>query len=217
MVEPKIRTRSRDVESALVDAAEAVLVREGPQALTVRAVAQEAGVAPMGVYNRFGSKDGLIDSLLIRSLVRFAEELRADQPPDPLARLRASGMGYRRFALANPQHYQLLFGQPRPPGDPTAGAAGGAHERGPAEVQDDPVRTAGEAAFGVLVENVVIAMGAGVIQAGDPRKVAQTIWSGVHGAVSLEILGRLLVEDPEESYEAMLDLILSGLRPPGPA
>ncbi|HEY4993338.1 MAG TPA: helix-turn-helix domain-containing protein, partial [Nakamurella sp.] len=53
------RTPSRDIELALVDAAERVLVRDGPGAVTVRAVAIEAGVAPMGVYNRFGGKDGL--------------------------------------------------------------------------------------------------------------------------------------------------------------
>ncbi len=60
------RTPSRDLEVALVDAAERVLVRDGPEAVTVRAVAVEAGVAPMGVYNRFGGKDGLVDELLER-------------------------------------------------------------------------------------------------------------------------------------------------------
>jgi AcrR family transcriptional regulator len=48
-----------------VSAAEAVLVKDGPGGLTVRAVAAEAGIAPMGVYNRFGGKDGLVDALLI--------------------------------------------------------------------------------------------------------------------------------------------------------
>ncbi len=59
------RTPSQDVERALVDAAEAVLVREGPAGVTVRAVAAEAGVAPMGVYNRFGGKDGLVSAILV--------------------------------------------------------------------------------------------------------------------------------------------------------
>src|ERR1700735_3026373 len=65
------RTPAADVERELLAAAEAVLVREGPGGLTVRAVATEAGIAPMGVYNRLGGKDGLVDALLIRGFDRL--------------------------------------------------------------------------------------------------------------------------------------------------
>jgi len=53
MSEPgrRSRTPSAEVERELLSAAEAVLVRDGPGGLTVRAVAAEAGIAPMGVYN----------------------------------------------------------------------------------------------------------------------------------------------------------------------
>src|SRR5580692_6917060 len=67
----RVRTRSADVERELLAAAEAVLVRDGPGGLTVRAVAAEAGIAPMGVYNKLGGKDGLIDALLIRGFDRL--------------------------------------------------------------------------------------------------------------------------------------------------
>src|ERR1700689_2340732 len=65
------RTPSANVERELVAAAEAVLVRDGPGGLTVRAVAAEAGIAPMGVYNRLGGKDGLVDALLIMGFDRL--------------------------------------------------------------------------------------------------------------------------------------------------
>ena len=65
----------RDIEAALSDAAERVLVRDGPDAVTVRAVAAEAGVAPMGVYNRFGGKDGLVDELLSRGFIGLREAI----------------------------------------------------------------------------------------------------------------------------------------------
>src|ERR1700757_340353 len=67
------RTPSANVERELLAAAEAVLVRQGPGGLTVRAVAAEAGIAPMGVYNRLGGKDGLGDALLIRGFDRLRE------------------------------------------------------------------------------------------------------------------------------------------------
>ena len=68
------RTPSADVQRELIAAAEAVLERDGPGALTVRAVAAQAGIAPMGVYNRLGGKDGLPDSFpALRSpLTRWA-------------------------------------------------------------------------------------------------------------------------------------------------
>ena len=65
------RTPSADVERELLAAAETVLVRDGPGGLTVRAVAAEAGIAPMGVYNKLGGKDGLVDALLIRGFDRL--------------------------------------------------------------------------------------------------------------------------------------------------
>src|ERR1700678_3415755 len=107
------RTPSADVERELLAAAEAVLVREGPGGLTVRAVATEAGIAPMGVYNRLGGKDGLVDALLIRGFDRLratVERARDDTgEPSMRARFIACGLGYRRFALENPHFYSIMF------------------------------------------------------------------------------------------------------------
>src|ERR1700752_1457411 len=103
------RTPSADIERELLTAAEAVLVRDGPGGLTVRAVATEAGIAPMGVYNRLGGKDGLVDVLLIRGFDRLREAIEAGREPDMAVRLRSCGMRYREFALANPNFYAIMF------------------------------------------------------------------------------------------------------------
>src|SRR5580704_14283361 len=85
----RTRTPSADVERELLTAAEAVLVREGPGGLTVRAVAAEAGIAPMGVYNRLGGKEGLVDALLIRGFDRLRAAVdAAGADPAPGADLR---------------------------------------------------------------------------------------------------------------------------------
>src|ERR1700739_3752151 len=107
MSEPvrRSRTPSADVERELCAAAEAVLVREGPGGVTVRAVAAEAGIAPMGVYNRLGGKDGLVDALLIKGFDRLRASLEAalsdPAEPDMRARFVSCGLSYRQFALAN--------------------------------------------------------------------------------------------------------------------
>lgn len=58
-------------------------------------------------------------------------------------------------------------------------------------------------AFGVLVEAVVECGEAGVIPSSDPLAVASVLWSTVHGAVSLELAGRLKRDGPGVFEEAM--------------
>ena len=197
-VSRRTRTPSSELEQALVDAAEAVLVRDGPSAVTVRAVAAQAGVAPMGVYNRFGGKDGLVEALLIRAfdLLRAAVETHGET--DPLERLLASGRRYREFAVSHPQHYAVMFGQ----------AISG-------DVMTDRVGDQAETAFGALVSHVDYAMTGGAISPGNSFDVAQQIWSTVHGAVALELNGLIKTPDPAATYERLLQLLVAGLTSSG--
>lgn len=190
------RTRSSDIERELVAAADAVLVRDGPGGVTVRAVAAQAGIAPMGVYNRLGGKDGLVDALLIRGFDRLRSALAEGDDPDQLERLRSCGLRYRRFAFENRHYYAVMFEAAIP------------HEFGSPEVAEHAA-----AAFGELVRNVEMAAAAGGIVAPDPREVAQQIWSSVHGAVALELKGLVLTPDPEATYRATLQTLLRGLAP----
>ena len=198
MAEPTQRTPSRDLEAALVDAAERVLVRDGLRGLTVRAVAKEAGVAPMGVYNRFGSKTGLIAAVLVRGFDGLAEGIRVRDDVDPLERLSTSGRSYRRFALTHPQHYEAMFGS-------------GADSADRAAAFSEELREHSTAAFGVLVDEVSRAMAAGVLRRDDPQQAAQVIWSAVHGAVALELAGVTQVDDPDATFERLLLALVDGL------
>jgi len=189
------RTPSADVERELLAAAEAVLVRDGPGGLTVRAVAAEAGIAPMNVYNRLGGKDGLVDALLIKGFDLLRAAIEAGQEPDMLARLRAGSMRYRAFALVNRHFYAIMFEDAIP------------HERDSVEVGEHAM-----AAFRALVHTVELASAAGAISAPDPFEAAQQIWSTVHGAVALELKGLVLTPDPEASYRALIETIIRGLR-----
>jgi len=190
------RTPSADVERELCAAAEAVLVRDGPGGVTVRAVAAEAGIAPMGVYNRLGGKDGLVDALLIRGFDRLRETMESGREPDAAARLLACGVRYREFALANPNFYAIMF-----------------EDAIPQEHESPEVHEHAYAAFSALVRTVEMAAAAGVIAAPDPVEAAMQIWSGVHGAVALELKGLVLTPDPAATYRAFLATLVRGLAP----
>jgi AcrR family transcriptional regulator len=190
------RTPSAEIERELLSAAEAVLVRDGPGGLTVRAVAAEAGIAPMGVYNRLGGKDGLVDALLIRGFDRLRATIEAGREPDMPARLRACGVRYRQFALANPHFYAIMF-----------------EEAIPHKHESEDLEEHASAAFGALVRLVELASASGVISAPDPAEAAQQIWSALHGAVALELKGLVLTPAPEATYAALLDTMIGGLAP----
>lgn len=56
---------------ALLDAAEHVVLRDGPAHLTIDAVAAEAGVSKGGVLYAFATKDILIDAMLARVVAEY--------------------------------------------------------------------------------------------------------------------------------------------------
>ncbi len=190
------RTPSGDVRSALVDAAVRVLERDGVSGLTVRAVAAEAGVAPMGVYNHLDGKDGLILAVLARGFDGLTAAITIRPGPPAIERLRAAGRGYRTFALANPVTYGLMFG---------GGESDKAHEQ---------LKPHADPAFMALVDLVAATQREGELIAGDPVALAMQIWSAVHGAVSLELAGAAPVEcAPEQTYAGVLELLVHGLAP----
>ena len=198
MSEPgrRSRTPSAEIERELLAAAETVLVRDGPGGLTVRAVAAEAGIAPMNVYNRLGGKDGLVDALLIRGFDRLRAAIEAGREPDMLARLRSCGLRYREFALANPNFYAIMF-----------------EDAIPREHESTEVTEHARGSFAALVRLVELASASGVIAAPNPLEAAQQIWSAVHGAVALELKGLVLTPDPEATYGAFIDTVIRGLAP----
>lgn len=197
MSQPRVvpqRTPSQDVEGSLLRAADAVLRRDGLSGVTVRAVAAEAGVAPMGVYSRFGSKDGLVDALLIRAIEDFRAAVSRHEEPDPEERLKAGGRRFREWALANHQHYEAIF----------LARIG---------LGSDKVAAASLRAFAELLSRVEYAMAGGVLREDDVTEVAQQIWHTVHGAVALELHSLVLTADASATYERLLDTIVRGLAP----
>jgi AcrR family transcriptional regulator len=62
-----------NLRDTLLDAAEAVIVRQGIASLTLDAVAAEAGVSKGGLLHHFPSKDRLVEALVTRT----AEHIRA--------------------------------------------------------------------------------------------------------------------------------------------
>jgi AcrR family transcriptional regulator len=82
------RTKDR-----LLDAAGAVVRRDGPQALTLDAVAAEAGVSKGGLLYHFATKRELIEALVDRWLTEFQNDIDASGSGFVRGYVRASDPG----------------------------------------------------------------------------------------------------------------------------
>jgi AcrR family transcriptional regulator len=186
------------MEAALLASAGDILESEGPDALSVRHIAAAANVAPMGVYNHFDSKNGIIDALFIQGFERLRDALAGiSDIQDPYEALREGGRRYRALALAHPMVYQLMFMRTVPGYEPSEHA----------------LECAGRA-FDALVAAVQRAMAAGIIAEGSLAETAQVIWASVHGWVSLELQGIGPARDDEEAgFDRVCTSLLAGLRP----
>lgn len=186
------RVHDDTLRSRLLDVATRTLAEAGPDALTLRSTAAEAGTSTSAVYSLFGDRDGLVRAAAERAADRFAAHLRAvPRTADPRADLLALGVAYRRHALTEPQGYRLMFG------DRALGSTGD----GPAGVTDAPT-------FRVLHDAVrdALAAGAGPVEDAAALEAASALWALAHGLVTLELTGLLPlpVERREAAYRRAL-------------
>lgn len=79
-----------DTKNKLLNAAGAVVRRDGPQALTLDAVAAEAGVSKGGLLYHYGTKQELIEALVARWLSEFQRDIDAADPHFTRGYVRAS-------------------------------------------------------------------------------------------------------------------------------
>ena len=178
-----------DQRAELLAAASRLLAAEGPDALTVRRIAAEAGCSTMGVYSRFGGKDGIVEALYVEGFQALAAAMDAvTRTVDPLADLVDCGLAYRRFALAHPTSYTVMFERAVPGYEPSVEAAviaWGTFER--------------------LVAQVQRALDAAAHPPGDAAEVAQRLWAMSHGWVSLELHGLMTATDVDAAYLRALE------------
>ncbi len=183
--------------TAILDAAGALLAAEGPDALTVRRIADRAGCSTMGLYTHFGGKDGVIEELFLdgfRRLTAAIDGVRSTD--DALDDLRRSFVAYRRFALANRTHYAVMFARAVPDFVPSADAKAVAY-----------------GSLGALERRVQRCLDDGAIHRGhgSAADVAFAIWATGHGVVSLELMQVGPRSEFASLYRTTTGIVLNGL------
>ncbi len=100
-----------DLRRALVDAARRILEGEGPSALSLRAVAREAGVSPAAPYHHFKDKGELLDAVAHVGWDMLGEAMTAakERTSDVSARMTEIGVAYVQFSRAHPALYRVMY------------------------------------------------------------------------------------------------------------
>ena len=105
-MKPVLTPRAREIAAA----AREILEDEGPDALTMRRIAERLGIRAPSLYKHFPDKAALEAAIISAAFEEQAEafERAVEGSDDPLAAL---GAAYRRFALAHPHLYRLMTDQ----------------------------------------------------------------------------------------------------------
>jgi AcrR family transcriptional regulator len=111
------RTPDPGLEGRIVAAALRLLDRGGESAITMRAVAHEAGTTTPTIYERFPNREALLREVANRGTDEVVSALQ------PLRRVETMALEYLRFSCAHPQRFDLtvetfgsrfVMGEPMP-------------------------------------------------------------------------------------------------------
>ncbi len=98
-----------------------LLVTEGPDAVSLRAIAREMGMTAPALYRYFSSREDLIRHVVADIFSEIAGEIRAAiheaagaSDGDLPAKLVAACRQFRTWSLAHKEEFGLLFGNPVP-------------------------------------------------------------------------------------------------------
>jgi AcrR family transcriptional regulator len=198
------RTRARRgdgerLRAEILDAARTLLAETGSESqVSIRAVAERVGVTPPSIYLHFPDKEALLEAVCgeVFTALDEAMEAAAAATADPFEALRARGLAYVRFAVANPEHYRIVLMRRRE------------LDIGPHNLDE----LAEDAAFGHLLDSVRKCQAAGVFDADDDAaELALALWAAAHGVSALMISHPWLAADPEPLMTRVIDAIGLGL------
>jgi AcrR family transcriptional regulator len=183
---------------ALLDAAEALISAGGPDSLSVRTLADEAGTTTRAVYSVFGSKEGLLAALAQRAFEVLGESIsRLPVTDDPAGDLvEASVRVFRAMAIENPAAYRIMFLRIVP--DLDVGAATAAEA---------------ERSMNLLRERFARFEEAGGLGGRSVAEATFDFHALCEGLATIELRNpRLLGDDPERAWRRSIATLLGGLR-----
>lgn len=160
-----------DLKNALIKAGVQILSKEGVGGLSLRKVAQRAGVSHSAPYAHFSDKQSLIAAISTEGFKQLYAELDAAisaHPGNPKRQLQEGAWAYVQFALNNTDTFKIMF----------SGAL--EKEKEYADFVEISHKT-----FNLVAEIVRAGQDARILRSAPPEIMAVAVWGQVHGIISL--------------------------------
>jgi len=159
----------------IIEAAASIMQEHGPEAVTIRRVAEKMECPTKIIYNLFGSKEGLAKRLFLEGCKLLSTAFQAvPEQADLTLYLRDLGQAYWDFSRNYTSYYMVMFG-------------GAFSEFKPEEETLQAINTALQQIITIITQ----AIEQGFISEKDPILVVNLIWATLHGTIHLYLGGHI--------------------------
>lgn len=165
-----------DLRQALLIAAKELIAEAGIENLSLRKLAERAGVSRTAPYHHFSDKNDLLCAIAAQGFLRRHQEARDTFNNSRLTaeeKFAEFICGYIKFAVNNPEEYELMFGR----------------NIWKQKNSTQELRDVAYPCFQHQLEMITSWQQMGLISGDNPLRTSQVIWGAVHGIAKLWIDG----------------------------
>ena len=184
-----------------MNAARHLFLEQGFEKTSIRGIAEAIEYSPATIYLYYKDKNELLFALHEEAFVKMMAELSVViNVEDPFERLVEMGRQYIKFALENPELYDLMFIMTAPM--ETLACRD--------EVWEDGMKS-----FCLLQAVVNQCVAAGYFKVQDTETASLTIWAYMHGLVTIYLKNRMNMfqdERPIERIQQSFELFMKMLK-----
>ena len=198
MVTAKKSYHHGDLRRVLLETATRMINEEGVDSVSMRKLAERAGVSRTAAYHHFANKQELLCAIAMDGFLRQMEAVDIAGGSEQFReQLRRFVRSYVEFSAENPEYYELMLG-------------GNIWRAGQAT---DELKNVGDVAFRNLRKQVAIWQEQGFIDAeADNLRLTQVIWCSAHGISRFIIDGVYVHQTTLDAIcDATVDALVDGL------
>ncbi len=183
-----------------MNAASQLFSERGYENVTLRAIAEKLGYAHAALYRYFPDKASLLAEICKETFDQLMLELDVQQSraDGPEAELLAISLGFVRFGLAHPHHFQVVFSGPL------------SHNVG----TNEPFDAIGRALFERLMQAFIVCSKAVGLSAKTRMLDANTWWTSLFGTTHILISACAVISPPssDEVVQRHIQVMWQGFR-----
>ncbi len=175
IIERKERDK-QEMRFKILETAKQIFIEEGFEKASIRAIADRIEYSPATIYLYFKDKNELFFSVHEMGFEKliFEMTIAIEGITDPVDELRARGFAYMKFAFQNPEMYDLMFIQNAPM----------------ESMKNSDSWACGHRCFMLMCETIQRCIDTKTLRINNLYIAAMSIWSFMHGLVSLKIRNR---------------------------